>query len=211
MLGKKERAAIGIKKALPPVSRCLSCGAFFPANQQRCPSCSVEINGPMMKRIERAKIRAARRRDSSGIKKKPKNLKSPTKVFECDVIDVRDSVADFEIKVVGESHYKTAINQACTKVPLDGVSNLLVDAVLVPDNQNIYDKNAVKVMLKDRHVGYLSRDDAKQLRLFLVKRKAGRVLCSASVTGGWWMKDRNKQADFGIELAIPEHWFEYSD
>ena len=40
---------------------------------------------------------------------------------------------------------------------------------LEPDDNNPYDKNAVKVLVGDKHVAYVSRDDAEYIKQLITK------------------------------------------
>jgi hypothetical protein len=65
----------------------------------------------------------------------------------------------YPLEVVGESHYAEALKS----LPLPkgaSASVLLGNARLVHKPDNIYDPNAMAVLIDDRQVGFLSRDDA---------------------------------------------------
>jgi hypothetical protein len=63
------------------------------------------------------------------------------------------------LEVVGESHYQDALWRLAGGLSVDRV-RCAVMAVLVPEPDNPHDSNAVKVLIEDRLVGYLSREDA---------------------------------------------------
>lgn len=100
--------------------------------------------------------------------------------------------ARIHFEVVGESNYQHNIS------PLEDRDDLI--AVLVPEKNNPYDKNAVRVEIDRKTVGYLSRDDAVSFRGKL-KRKSmtGQATkCKAYITGGH-MKNGQKMS-YGVEL-----------
>ena len=70
--------------------------------------------------------------------------------------------------VAGAAHYQLEILQSAT---FDGlVSSRLWPARLLVEEGNLHDANAVKVLLGDRHVGYLPRRIAARFRSELLKR-----------------------------------------
>src|SRR5262245_5409176 len=64
---------------------------------------------------------------------------------------------------VGESHYRDALGGVTGGPHRDGVAVLLT-AALVPQRSNAADTNAVAVVIQDKIVAYLSRDDAAAYR-----------------------------------------------
>lgn len=88
----------------------------------------------------------------------------------------------YETEIAGESNYQANIERYCTP----GTTNIELTADLVLENDNPHDKNAVRVDIGGRVVGYLSRSDAKLYRKML---KAGRADSSYAAlvrgTPGW--------------------------
>lgn len=115
---------------------------------------------------------------------------------------------DGHVAVVGESHYQQALSLVCQgKVSGDDFdSHIPVTAVLVPEPENKWDGNAVRidVRIDDQtvKVGYLSSEIAKKYQPELLKLRDKGFLCTcpAYVAGGG---DRN----YGIYLHViyPEH------
>lgn len=107
----------------------------------------------------------------------------------------------FETKVVGESHYQPALDKICGGRCEDGV-NQHASATLVLEDDNRYDKNAVRVEISNTTVGYLAREDARLYRKRLRDKgnKAPRT-CRAVIRGGW---DRggDDQGYFGVRLDL---------
>jgi hypothetical protein len=69
--------------------------------------------------------------------------------------------SDGRLSVVGESHYQAALHSAVGGRNAYGWDNAVaVRAVLVPEPGNKYDRNAVRVDVNGRPVGYLAREDA---------------------------------------------------
>jgi hypothetical protein len=99
-----------------------------------------------------------------------------------------------DLEVVGESNYQLDIGKIINS------ANLM--AYLIPENNNPYDKNAVRIEINHLIVGYLDRDDAIQFRKLLKKRNLADNItsCKASITGGH--KKNEVTLDYGIELDL---------
>lgn len=75
--------------------------------------------------------------------------------------------------------------------------------MLVPDDANPHDRNAVRVEIKGKLVGFLPREDAKRYRARLKTQKVacGPATCGAIVMGGFIRKDGTR-ASYGARLDI---------
>jgi hypothetical protein len=110
---------------------------------------------------------------------------------------------DFVVEVVGVSNYQDAIERAAGGRSENGCEKV-VDAVLILEDSNPHDRNAVQVMIGGCVCGYLSRRNARMYRQQL--RDAGystiTARCRAKIVGGW---DRgpNDRGHFGIRLDLP--------
>jgi len=98
--------------------------------------------------------------------------------------------------VVGESHYQDNIDKIAGGKTEEG-HELQVDAILVREPSNQYDKNAVRVDVNGMTVGYLDRASAKTYI-----RKYGDVttISSAVVVGGW-KRGRKDSGSYGVRLV----------
>lgn len=88
------------------------------------------------------------------------------------------------IDAVGESNYQPAIRAACGWRP--GEDTLFeCMAELVPEPTNTHDKNAIMVKIDGRKVGYLSRQDAKELGPAIAEgiKRQGTGMCRAVIAG----------------------------
>lgn len=116
---------------------------------------------------------------------------------------VHDGPGLFELEVVGESNYQAALERVCGGRTGDG-HDLRVKALLVLEDANPYDSNAVRVDIDGQAVGYLSRRHAVQYRRALAATGYGRAdaYCDAVIRGGW---DRGggDRGHFGVRLDIP--------
>lgn len=109
----------------------------------------------------------------------------------------------FSVDVVGVTSYQPAI-EAAARARKDGARTLTIDAVLVLEDDNPHDANAVKVQIAGRTVGYLKRDIAIRYRADLEAAGAPRIVarCKARIVGGY---DRGggERATFGVKLDLP--------
>ena len=110
---------------------------------------------------------------------------------------------DAVLEVVGESNYQDALARVSGGRTGDGPANPEQLAVLWPEPNNRYDKNAIAVKIEGRTVGYLSRENA--VRYQPVARWADthdrKVACNATVIGGWDRGGSDK-GSFGVVLRL---------
>src|SRR5262245_11011731 len=76
-----------------------------------------------------------------------------------------------DLEVVGESHYQDALWQAVGRRTTERV-RVEIQAVLVAESDNAYDRNAIAVWTGGNKVGYLSREDAEAYRPGLLALQA---------------------------------------
>lgn len=110
----------------------------------------------------------------------------------------------FAINVVGESHYQSELLKICG--PKQKVSAQIdTVALLVLENSNIYDKNAVAVFISNLKVGYLSRSHAIEYRkhLDVTGLKESHMKCNARINGGW-DDGKGNTGFFGVKLDLPK-------
>ncbi|CAN5549538.1 hypothetical protein BH24ACT15_BH24ACT15_38510 [soil metagenome] len=96
---------------------------------------------------------------------------------------------DGRVSVVGESHYQPALKAAAhgrTVAEGDLDNAIPVNAVLVPEPKNKYDRNAVRVDVEGRTAGYLSRETAVLYQPVLLQLQAESKLgwCPGRIMGG---------------------------
>lgn len=102
----------------------------------------------------------------------------------------------YEVEVVGESHYVAALDTIAD----DGATQAWADLVVEDDNP--YDRNAVRVEINGQKVGYLSREVAPTYRpVGLRLRELGYVgRCAATIRGS----ERRRLFGVFLDLASPE-------
>jgi hypothetical protein len=128
---------------------------------------------------------------------------APTKIPIGQPLIQWESLGEFEFEIVGESFYQSEL--AALASPYDQVSlkEAVFKAMLVPDDNNKYDKLAVRVDINDLTVGHLCKDDARSFRGRLSSKKNTKAVsnCDAIITGGFVKRD-GSQAHFGVKLDI---------
>lgn len=112
----------------------------------------------------------------------------------------------FRTAIKGESNYQKTLEAICGGKTRDGV-DLKIEASLILEDANKYDKLAVYVDIKGKKVGYLSRDHAPQYRQQLKKDGHPHAIatCTARIKGGWDRGD-DDQGDFGVWLDLPREY-----
>ena len=104
----------------------------------------------------------------------------------------------YAVDVVGVSRRQEVLEAAAEE-------GARVEAVLVLENSNPHDANAVAVEIDGRLVGYLSRENAALYRADLAA--AGTpdvsVRCNAKIVGGFETRDGGR-AHFGLKLDLPK-------
>lgn len=100
----------------------------------------------------------------------------------------------YSLGVVGESHYQSALIDIAGRHTPDG-HTVHCQAILYPEDDNPFDANAVRVEIGGDAVGYIARDDAPHVRLFLPV--ADRAFVDAVIRGG-----RTGQ-HYGVWLDFP--------
>jgi hypothetical protein len=95
--------------------------------------------------------------------------------------------SDGRLAVVGESHYQPALRAAVGSRDVRRFENALTTtAALIPEPENTYDRNAVRVDIDGRPVGHLACEDAVRYQppLLELHRAGGYGLCPASICCG---------------------------
>lgn len=110
----------------------------------------------------------------------------------------------FEYDVVGESFYQPVLDSICGGKSEGGHEHACT-AVLVCENDNPYDSNAIAVVISGRKVGHLPRSEAAAFRLLLRRHGIENlpVRCNALVVGGW-KRERGDEGHYGVKLDIHE-------
>jgi hypothetical protein len=111
--------------------------------------------------------------------------------------------AKFGLEITEEEHYQTALEAICGQRIPTGV-NRFETAYLILEDKNPRNKNAVRVELRGKQVGYLSPEAAIPYRRQLIAKGMPRanVQCQAVIRGGWVSSDGRK-GPYEVWLDIP--------
>jgi hypothetical protein len=104
---------------------------------------------------------------------------------------------DFALRVVGESFYDSNLRELCGPAE-DHMRQFAKTAILTLENENPYDRNAVRVDVDGLTVGHLSRSDAKRFRAAHAGRGRSQFSCPAlliSLRG-------DTDSDYGVRLDL---------
>lgn len=110
----------------------------------------------------------------------------------------------FAVDVVGVSRRQDALAGIVERRGRSG-RTVTCDALLVLDDANPHDANAVRVEIDGALIGYLSRDNARRYRADLAAAGQPRadVRCKARIVGGFETASGGR-AHFGVRLDLPE-------
>ena len=111
---------------------------------------------------------------------------------------------DRGVDVVGESYHQDALLEIAGGSRHYGGVELEAVASLVPDPDNVHDRDAVEVRIGALPVGHLRHDDAVALRPLIDEsiELHGAANCPADIRGGW-DRGRGEVGFFGVELQLP--------
>jgi hypothetical protein len=103
----------------------------------------------------------------------------------------------FAVNVVGVSQYQRVLEAAAAE-------GAAAKAVLMLEDDNPHDDQAVAVHINGARAGYLSRADARLYRADLAAVGEARlsVRCNAQIVGGFETRE-GERAHFGLRLDLP--------
>lgn len=109
----------------------------------------------------------------------------------------------FECDVVGESHYQQALEKLCGGRTEDSQERIF-EALLVPDDDNPHDSQAVRVEIGGHTVGHLSRQMARGFRQKMADAGfAGHVARTQALVRGGWYRGPDDCGHFGVRVDLP--------
>ena len=110
---------------------------------------------------------------------------------------------EFEFDIVGESRRQDSLEAIAGPKTEDGY-RLHCKATLFPERNNPHDKNAVAVLIKRKHVGYLARADAQAYRKVLtsIGKDHEPISVDAMIVGGWSRDEGYDEGSFGVKLDL---------
>jgi len=110
---------------------------------------------------------------------------------------------NFELEIVGEEQHQAALEALCgPRLPRS--INRFETAFLLLEDNNPRDKNAVRVEIRRKPVGYLGREAAIRYRRQLMARGTPQAngQCQALISGGWLSSDGRK-GPYEVWLDLP--------
>jgi len=112
-------------------------------------------------------------------------------------------LGDYDLEVVGESHYQNALSAICRGRMKHGHMKEVV-ARLIHEDSNPHNSEAIRVDVEDATVGYLSRADAFRYRTRLVEHghPGIPVACRAVIVSGW-KRGLFDKGHYGVYLDLP--------
>jgi hypothetical protein len=107
----------------------------------------------------------------------------------------------FAFDIVGEGSYQESLEHFAGGKKTIG-ANVTVQVMVVPEDGNPHDANAVRVICQGVTVGYLSRRDAIAWRAALSEQqqKVQNVTARAVIVGGW--ANDEDEGEFGMRLDV---------
>ena len=109
----------------------------------------------------------------------------------------------FAVDVVGVSRRQSVLAAIVDRQSRRG-RTVTLDAVLILEDSNPHDANAVRIEIEGELIGYLSRDNARRYRADLAAAGQPRatVRCKARIVGGF-ETESGERAHFGVRLDLP--------
>ncbi len=104
-----------------------------------------------------------------------------------------EGTGSFPIRLAGVSNYQEELQR---------VKQEFVTVNLIEENDNQYDKNAVKAEIEGLKVGYLSRDNAQRYRLLLQGfQRTGEIVKFNGKIIEW---EENGAVNYTVRIDIPQ-------
>ena len=109
----------------------------------------------------------------------------------------------FAVDVVGVSRRQSVLAAIVDRQSRRG-RTVTLDAVLILEDSNPRDANAVRIEIEGELIGYLSRDNARRYRADLAAagQPHATVRCKARIVGGF-ETESGERAPFGVRLDLP--------
>ena len=122
---------------------------------------------------------------------------------EFGIVELEPSEDDY-FDVVGESNYQEALEKIAGPKQASG-ADISVEAILIPEPENEYDKHAIMVIIDDQKVGYIPKDKTRPLHSLFTRAGATNGICEAFIEGGW--KNSRSEGHYCVRLDIewPPH------
>ena len=111
--------------------------------------------------------------------------------------------ASYEMDITGEADFQAVLEDLCGPRLPEGVHQVETAWLLVIDNKTDSNKNAVRVEIRGRLVGYLNLEDTIRYRRYLNAKGKPKAhgQCRALIKGGWVNSD-GSQGPYYVALDI---------
>ena len=111
--------------------------------------------------------------------------------------------ASYEMDITGEADYQAALEDLCGPRLPEGVNRIETAWLVVNDNRTDSNKNAVRVEIQGRLVGFLNLEDTIRYRRYLNAKGKPKAhgQCRALIKGGWVNSD-GSQGPYYVALDI---------
>lgn len=110
----------------------------------------------------------------------------------------------FSLEIIKESHYQQHLKKICGGYTKEGNEHSEVASLHYASKQSD-DKNAIRVVMRNKTVGYLSPEDSKRYRKRLKRLKQEGIIieCNAKICGGTKLSMFNKTSfEIWLDLSI---------
>lgn len=109
----------------------------------------------------------------------------------------------YPMDITGEEDFQAALEELGGPRLPEGVNRVETASLVIADNRTGSNRNAVRVEIKSKVVGYLSLEDTFRYRRYLNAKKKPKAQgqCRALIKGGWVHPD-GSQGPFYVALDI---------
>jgi len=102
--------------------------------------------------------------------------------------------------IVGESHYQAALERISGGKTTDS-AEIDIEAFLVAEPENPYDKDAVKVEINGYKVGHIPKTHTQSFHNITRSLGLTKAKCKGTIVGGW-KRDSGDEGSFGVKLDL---------
>lgn len=114
----------------------------------------------------------------------------------------------FSSYAVGHGHHQDALRRIFSERTSE-INEKIVEAVLVIDNENQYDSQAVRVDIQDQTVAYLKHENAKQFRKKMREKGPYEIKATCSAKIVYWEREFD---NYLVILDLPlDYYYKASD
>lgn len=108
----------------------------------------------------------------------------------------------FEYDIVGEAVNREHLLNLISKYEAQTIGELLLDALLVPEPENLFDQNAVKVLIENKPVGYIPKNESGEFKKIFQDSNVIAIKVDARI--GWDKNSTNPLIGVRLDLNWDE-------